>query len=219
MRENGDGILVVNGDCTFWMYDFLSGKARTGTFTAEQATSLTTSLHLPEWTSWFGLSVGSAYCGTGPARYRFDALELDIPGCTYPGAGVPNDLSQLVQTMTQELDSPPAATEVTGPGRIAVFAQPSDIHPSGLPWPLSTPPAQLARLGVEGSSFTPGTDTVLSADDAAKIRAVRDDLAGGPTSVNDVFYLLGPDNISYAVYFRDELPGEDSNGLVHLFNH
>ena len=218
MVENGSIVLVVDGTCHFWTYDWNGGQVRTGALTDAQVDALDSNLHVDQWGAWQAQPTGGCSDGGG-FEAAFDDKRLDMGGC---GADAPLqsylDFFGTVDRLYTDLQTTP---EVTGP--VWVTLVPLGTTSLGRPegaWPLATDPVTYSIDPNRGEPSAPAGTKIDDPSDATKLRAFGASFRDGDfgaTEPGDDLLTVGPDGTRYLLWMRDVMPGEDATGLTHLF--
>lgn len=223
MTEVGNELFLVDGTCTFWTYEASWGQVRTGKLTVEQSHAIAADLKLSSWSSWKG-TWHTDVCDGGGLLYAFDDTELSVQGqCGESSDKPPFDLQALGAAMTRSITMVQDASEVGGGVHANLFTW-DDRDP--VPGPVTSfpdvsfDPAHVALTRDAAYALGRGESIFLpNADDAVKLRAVRDEYLAGKFGywTKGQLTLQTKDGALYGMFFRDVLPAEDASGLPHYF--
>jgi hypothetical protein len=196
--------LVIDGRCRFWALDAWEHPVRTGTLTAEQATTFAQDWQLGTWQP--RVPQGCPDASTTTLRFRNDTIQFSCES---------DDLLDRNHTWTADLYA--AGTDLEGAARYCVWnAESTSPWPQSEwvqrapAWPLDVPPGSIAAVTADQSVVQPAEGA-----DAAQLRDLRSvylaapfPSAYGPGRWIPVVYDVDAGPSYYDVAVRDVTPFE-----------
>lgn len=224
LSENGFRYLIIDKGCRFWLYDSLRtpgswGTARSGVLSVAQAEAYTASLRIAEWSRWAGTYYWFAY--DAPVQtYSFSGQEIVVR----PDGGLPpsDHVGWLEEAMLQIFaELPSSASAWTGSVRWMLVLDDASLpdqaeYRNAPAWPLQTEANDVAVTISAASAYAPGQSHISSADDAARLRDVRNRCLVNAIGFCGAGFvpIQQPEGVRYQLFLRDSISLEDRIGLI-----